>query len=122
MRMLIVDDDADLCATLDEALSERHAVMTVATALEALALHPECFDVIVTDYRLPAMSGLDFQKVLQERGIPVPVVLMSADPNVGRRAAGFGFCDFLAKPFGFSQLQNVLGEIARRLGQPWPAV
>jgi DNA-binding NtrC family response regulator len=119
MRMLIVDDDPDLRATLEDTLSEHHAVKVVATAREALAVHPERFDVIVTDHRLPAMSGIELQTALQERGVPVPVVLMSSDPDLGRRAAHLGFCDFLAKPFGWRQLHGVLARIAQRLGQPW---
>jgi len=118
MRLLIVDDDADLRATLDDALSDQHEVKMVANAFEALALCPERFDVILTDHRMPVMSGLELRQVLQERGVPVPVVLMSSDHDVGGQAAHIGFFGFLAKPFGFSQLQGILGRIARRIGRP----
>jgi DNA-binding NtrC family response regulator len=118
MRLLIVDDDADLRATLDDALSDQHEVKMAATAFEALALGPERFDVILTDHRMPVMSGLELRQVLHERGVPVPVVLMSSDPDVGGQARRVGFFDFLAKPFGFSQLHGILGRIARRVGRP----
>ena len=122
MRLLIVEDDAELGVTLDEALSEGNEVKIVATAFEALALGPERFDAILTDYRMPAMSGVELNKVLQERGVPVPVVLMSSDPDVGQHAKRSGFFGFLAKPFGFSELHGVLGLIARQIGQPLHAL
>jgi CheY-like chemotaxis protein len=119
MRLLIVDDDAELRATLDEALSDEHELEMVATASEALALGPERFDGIFTDYRMPVMSGLELRALLQERGVPAPVVLMSADPDVGQRASLSGFFDFLRKPFDLSHLQDVLARIAGNRGRPW---
>ena len=121
MRLLIVDDDADLRAALDDALSDQHEVKTAATAVEALALKPERFDLILTDHRMPVMSGLELGRLLHERGVAVPVVLMSSDPDLRGPAARVDFFDFLAKPFGFSQLHGILARIARKIGHSAPS-
>lgn len=114
MRLLIVDDDGDLRASLADALCDSHAVKLVATSWEALASHPERFDAILTDYNMPAMTGLELHTVLLRRGVMVPMILMSSDPAVGwpARARGSGFWGFLAKPFDLSQLQTVLDLVA----------
>jgi DNA-binding NtrC family response regulator len=83
----------------------------VAIAQEALAAQPEGFDLIVTEHRMPAMSGLDLNRALRKRGVGVPVVLMSSDPDTGGRAKLAGFFEYLAKPLDFSQLQGVLGRV-----------
>ena len=111
LHLLIVEHDAELRSTLDDALSEFHSVKLVATAQEALAAQPERFDLIVTDFRMPAMSGLELNSALRERGVVVPVVLMSSDPHLGRWAMLAGFFCYLAKPFDYFQLQDVLDRV-----------
>jgi FixJ family two-component response regulator len=99
----VIDDDASMRSAL-EALFETVGLRTevYATAREFLAAsradNPGC---IVIDVRLPDTNGLDFQALLVELGVLLPVVLMTGygDIPMSVRAMKRGAVDFPAKPF-----------------------
>jgi FixJ family two-component response regulator len=99
----VVDDDASMRDAL-EGLFESVGLetQTYAAAREFLAApraeRPGC---VVIDIRLPDMNGLDFQAQLTERGVRLPVVMMTGygDISMSVRAMKRGAVDFLSKPF-----------------------
>lgn len=103
LAVYIVDDDAAVRDSLALLLSLRgYRTAVFATAEDFLAaLRPEWAGCIFADLRMPGMSGLDLMDVLAERGIAIPVVIITAHGDVGaaRRAFKSDAVDFLEKPF-----------------------
>ena len=99
----IIDDDEAIRDSLDYLLGAASmTVRTYASADEFLtrleALDPGC---IVTDVRMPGMSGLDLVRVLTERGLTHPVIVITGhgDVSMAVEAMRAGAIDFLEKPF-----------------------
>ena len=110
-RVLVADDDTDVCALLEVALAPLAAVTTVhdaETALELVASEP-AYDVIVSDFMLPGIDGVEFvQRVRHGSWSPDVSILMISghgDDVVGERARAAGVDAFLDKPFTLSQLR-----------------
>ena len=78
-RILIVDDNSFGLSARKSVLQELgHEVVTLNSPQEALVLcSGASFQVIVTDYRMPGMNGVEFIRQLREQGTKVPVVLVS---------------------------------------------
>ncbi|MFH2050838.1 MAG: sigma-54 dependent transcriptional regulator [bacterium] len=102
-RILIVDDEATIRESLQEALvAADYDVTTADTGEAALAkCHGESFDLVITDLRLPGVSGLDILKALRNQGDQVPVIMMTAygDVDTAVSAMRDGAYDFIPKPF-----------------------
>lgn len=85
---------------------------------EGFLAHAVCekVDVVVTDYRMPGMTGLDLLKSLRSRGYDLPVIIISAhaDDEFCKQARAEGAFDCLPKPFEGDAL---VGIITQSLGQ-----
>lgn len=118
-KVLIVDDDADIRDVLSHALEARGlscwAVESGPDALECLRTAE--VDLIVTDYRMPAMSGLELMQRLAESALShIPVILLSAEPaaHLRREALRLGAHAVVEKPFN---TPNFVGLVLRALHQ-----
>jgi FixJ family two-component response regulator len=111
----IIDDDASVRAALGSLVrSLGYAVQSYASA-ELFLLSGDILqtDCIVTDVQMPAgISGLDLQKRLNDAGIRVPTVVITAFPeeHVRSRAEAGGAIGFLSKPFDGRALVKLLTE------------
>jgi len=104
VKLLIVDDDDDDIYLINDALSEvtetRYAVTAVNSALAAMAkLATNSYDVIISDYRLGHVTGIDFIKNLRLAGFDSPVILLTglAGHLIDKAALEAGASDFLPK-------------------------
>ena len=122
LRILIVDDDPDHRHLLKEALGGHHTVVEAGSASVACDMQPESFDLIITDLRMPGMSGVDLKHRLDREGIAVPVILVSSDSEVGNEAMKAGFVDFLHKPYSPDQLDAIIALVSSRIVAPPVAV
>lgn len=116
IRVLIAEDDPDIGAVLALALRESAAVTVVPDAEAALALLEtgERFDLIVSDYGLPGMCGVEFVERLCENGArPTPVLMISGHLALddGTRARASGIEAFLCKPFSMGELRRTVGRL-----------
>jgi FixJ family two-component response regulator len=106
--VFIVDDDASVRDALSLLLSLRgHASATFASAEDFLAaLQPAWRGCVVADLRMGGMSGLELQQVLRERGLALPLVVITAHGDVAAARQAFlaDAVDFLEKPFEGEQL------------------
>jgi DNA-binding NtrC family response regulator len=114
-RILIVDDDADIRASLSEALAEHGADVQVADdGLTALPLL-ERFDpeLVLCDVRMPDIGGLSFLETVRSRRPSVDVILMTAFDDMETVASAMrgGAVDFLVKPIGLKQLLDVADRV-----------
>ena len=119
-RVLVAEDDSGVRETLDAALSfEGYRVATVsdgAAALTALAEDPP--DLLVLDIGMPRVDGLTVCRMARERGIRLPILILTARQEVSDRVAGLdaGADDYLAKPFALDELLARARALLRRTG------
>jgi len=120
-RTLVVEDETKIRQALaDGLISAGYHVVTAATGEEAFyRATTEPFDVIVLDVMLPQRSGLEVLSRLRQRGVQVPVLLLTARDSVEDRVLGLdaGADDYLVKPFAFPELLARLRALLRR-GRP----
>jgi CheY-like chemotaxis protein len=114
-RILIVDDEELILSILElslECLMPGCQIVTVndgATALTELQQQP--FDLILTDYHMPRMNGLELARAARQTFPEIPVILMTGSHNraeIQTRAGSTIVTGFLAKPFTIPQLRDLL--------------
>jgi CheY-like chemotaxis protein len=112
-QVLIVEDDLDIRDALGQILEdEGYAVTTAANGLEALerlrAGPPPM--LILLDLMMPIMNGWQFRAEQQQDPTlaTIPVVVISADTNIGDKANQLGVSDFFRKPIEISGLLQTL--------------
>jgi DNA-binding NtrC family response regulator len=124
-RILLAEDDDELRWALTALLlSEGYEVVAVADG-RALLEHLGASmlleqregppDLIVSDVRMPGISGLRVLEGVRDRGWTTPVVLMSAfgDEETRHQAKALGATAFLEKPFDFGRLQQIIASVVR---------
>src|SRR5215216_4894145 len=117
MRLLVVDDEAEMRELLSRNLGRTHGIKAVANCREAQeAVAAATFDVIVLDVMLPDGSGLELCARLRAQGNETPILLLTAKGEVRSRVAGLdaGADDYLAKPFALSELRARITALGRR--------
>ena len=123
MRLLVVEDDAEIRAFVGRALREAgFAVDVAADAGSALDLATEgVHDALIVDLGLPDGDGLELIRGLRGRGVAAPVLILSARRSVEERVRGLeqGGDDYLPKPFAVAELiARVRALLRRAAGTP----
>lgn len=110
--VFLIDDDASVRDSLSLVLSLKGMRTQLFAAAEAFleTYRPEWRGCVLTDLQMPKMSGLDLQRALLDRGISLPVVVLTAhgDVQTTRLAMKNGAFDFLEKPVNDEVLLDVL--------------
>ena len=105
IRVLMVDDNVEHINLCAEYLPREEFVLEAAyTATEALLkLKDRQYDIIVLDYALPDMNGIDLLKKIRPMGVKSPVIFVSAydDPDLSYEATRAGACDYVVKTFQY---------------------
>lgn len=118
MRILLVEDESELAATLRSALeAERFVVDSVDTRAGALAAAPGAvYDLVLLDRTLPDGEGLEIIPALRAAQPGLPVIVLSARGDLSDRVTGLdeGADDYLAKPFALQELLARIRAIRRR--------
>jgi two-component system, OmpR family, response regulator MprA len=116
-RILVVEDDPRLAATLDRVLSaEGHDVEVAPDGNEALRRAREhSFDLVVLDIMLPGLDGISVCRKLRSTG-SVPILLLTALGGTQDRVRGLdsGADDYLVKPFAYEELLARVRALLRR--------
>ena len=109
-RVLVVDDDADVLASLERGLRlSGFEVSTAVDGAEALRSATETRpDAIVLDINMPVLDGVSVVTALRAMDNDVPVCVLSARSSVDDRVAGLeaGADDYLVKPFVLAELRH----------------
>jgi two-component system OmpR family response regulator len=125
MRLLLVEDDAKLAATVCRGLrGAGYAVDHAADGEIALAdAGVWDYDALVLDLMLPRRDGFEVCRSLRERGNGVPILMLTARGQVDDRIRGLdaGADDYLAKPFDFGELLARVRALIRRGPSQRPA-
>jgi CheY-like chemotaxis protein len=105
-RLLIVDDDPDVLESVALILEDGYAVSIARNGVDALRrIETEHFDAILLDLGMPLKDGGEVLREMAARGLEVPVILVSATPNLVARARALGATDCLVKPFTAERLE-----------------
>jgi FixJ family two-component response regulator len=115
--VFLIDDDPSVRDSLTLLLSLKGIrTQPYATAESFIETYrPEWHGCVLTDLRMPGMTGLELQAALRERGIEIPVVVLTAHGDVAaaRAALKNGAFDFLEKPIDDALLLDVLRNALR---------
>jgi len=117
-RILVVDDETNICRLLDRFLTRLgYTIQTASSVPEAIGmLGPDRFDLVLTDLRLPGLSGLDLLAEVRVRAPGTRMILMSAHADVTHAAAAIerGIDQLVIKPFDLEDLRvRIADSLAR---------
>src|SRR5581483_9724155 len=108
-RMLIVEDNETSRQNLQKLLeTEPLTVDVVADGTQALqALGKHSYSIVLTDVKMPHVDGMELIKTIQERRLPVTVIVMTGYGSIDEavRAMRLGAYDFLTKPLDVERLR-----------------
>jgi FixJ family two-component response regulator len=109
----LVDDDPSLLISLAYVLRiEGYEVVAFDTATSFLESTLSDHAVVISDMRMPNLSGLELQEALSERGADLPIIFISGESTVGQAVEAMknGAIDFLTKPFEPTDLLRKVAE------------
>jgi DNA-binding response OmpR family regulator len=107
-HILLVEDDPKLAEFVEAELNlEGYRVTVAANGMDGLNLAREVQpDLLILDWMLPSMSGLDVCIRLRSTGVQAPVIMLTAKDEIPDRVAGLnaGADDYVTKPFSIEEL------------------
>ena len=126
MRILLVEDNPEMGAYLEQGLREQgYAVDLVADGERGHQYAATgVYDLLILDRMLPGRDGLSLLHGLRTGGVATPAIFLTARGSVGDRVEGLdaGADDYLVKPFSFAELLARVRVVLRRGGEAPPAV
>lgn len=118
MRILLIEDDKDLCLAMALSLEkEGYAIDRCHNGADALLyLEDQVYDCLVLDRMLPGLDGLTVLELIRRKKIHTPVILATALSSLPDRIAGLdaGADDYLIKPFAIEELTARIRAVTRR--------
>ncbi len=118
MRILVVEDQKKIAGFVQQGLQEHGFAVDVCHTGEDGFMNAitESYDAIVLDIMLPGRDGISVLKSLRERGVTLPVILLTARSELNERVQGLnaGADDYLTKPFYVEELVARLHALLRR--------
>src|SRR4029453_8104070 len=117
-KILVVDDEKSILLLLKEALTQwGYQVTTAASAVEGLELLKNgLYDAIISDIRMPDMSGLDLLREIRKQDETIEVVMMTGYPTIASavQALKEGAYDYLSKPLILDELRHLMARMMER--------
>ena len=118
-RILVVDDEEDLCEILKFNLeTEGYAVQTANSAEEALEMDITAFDLLLLDIMMDGMSGFAMARKLKETEATrnIPIIFLTARDTENDKITGFniGADDYIPKPFSIREVLVRVRAVLRR--------
>jgi DNA-binding response OmpR family regulator len=126
MRVLVVEDDAQVASFIRRGLREEQYTVDLASdGEEALFLAGVGeYDLVILDWRLPKRSGIEVLEALRADRSTVPILMLTARDELQDKVSGFnaGADDYLTKPFSFDELLARIRALLRRRGDLTPTI
>jgi two-component system response regulator ArlR len=120
MKILLIEDDTQLCMTIKEQLTkEGYIVDTCNAGDEAFlyAVDPDNdYDLAIIDRMLPIIDGLSIIKAMRQKNIQIPVIIITGLSELNDKIEGLdnGADDYLIKPFHIKELSARIRALVRR--------
>lgn len=110
--ILVVDDERSISDSLSDYLDTLgYRAVPVYNGRDALArLEQNHFDLIITDLKMPGMSGMELFEEIRDRNTEIKVILMTGYASKESKADAIakGAFDYISKPFHFDQIEAVV--------------
>ncbi len=116
-RILVIDDDESILELIKDTLSSDYQISTARDSLEGVELlMSERFDLLVIDLGMPVLDGVELiQKIRAHSPFnKIPILVLSAYPELRTRLAGSDVEAIMAKPFSVDELSRTVAETIRR--------
>lgn len=120
MKILLLDDDIELCNSIQDELQKAGYVVDSCNDGETAMLHALnlefCYDLAVIDRMLPIIDGMTIIKAMRHKGIAIPVIIITGMSELNDRIEGLdnGADDYLVKPFHIPELLARIRALTRR--------
>jgi len=120
MKILLIEDDLNLCTTIKNQLSKDGFLVDVCnTGDEAFlyAVNPDIdYDLAIIDRMLPVVDGLTIIKAMRQKGIQIPIIIITGMSELDDKIEGLdnGADDYLIKPFHVKELSARIRALNRR--------
>jgi DNA-binding response OmpR family regulator len=118
MKLLLIEDDARLAENCKLYLENSQFVVDVCKtgSMGLLKAKDQPYSVIILDWMLPDISGIDVLRELRKRGVTTPVIMTTARSQVEDKLEGFslGIDDYVTKPYALSELLARITAVQRR--------
>jgi len=109
-KLWIVDDEESIRTICTSALEENFKIETFANGSEALlALNSEKPDLIITDIKMPGLTGIDLLKIVAEKYPDLPTIVMTAHADIDNALSAYkgGAFEYLSKPFDVDTIRSL---------------
>lgn len=126
MRLLLVEDEADLGAAIKQVLNHQTYVVDWVLdgkqAWKYLEEHGTEYTLAIFDWMLPGLSGVELCRRLRAQNNPLPILMLTAKDRMEEKIQGLdsGADDYLVKPFQMAELLARLRALRRRSPQIQP--
>lgn len=120
MKILIIEDDQNLCSIIKQQLTKENYVIDTCTSGEdgmIYALNPDNgYSLAIIDRMLPVIDGLTIIKAMRKKQISIPVIIITGMSELHDKIDGLdhGADDYLVKPFHLSELSARIRALTRR--------
>ncbi|MDT3995607.1 response regulator transcription factor [Mammaliicoccus fleurettii] len=118
MKVLLIEDNETLGGFLKDILELKH--YTVEWLLDGLDIdlyfEHSGYDIVLVDWMLPSVSGIDVIKVLRDSNVHVPIIMLTAKSELADKVEGLtiGADDYLTKPFEIDELEARMIAVIKR--------
>jgi len=111
-NILYVDDEEAIGLILQDTLEHMgHIAIGASNVPEALrALEGHAIDLIISDFKMPGLSGLEFLELLRQQGRDIPLIMLTGFPTIEHAVAAIkaGAADYITKPMRPAQLEHAV--------------
>jgi len=115
LKILVVDDEQNICTLLSELLNDKgHKITTAQNGYQAIEeVRKGSFDLILLDVIMPSMNGLDTYREIKKINPQIPTVMMSGYPvkRLVDQALSEGVKTCLDKPFDIDEVITIIEEV-----------
>ena len=109
-KLWIVDDEESIRTICKSALEENFKIETFSNGSEALlALNSDKPDLIITDIKMPGLTGIDLLKIVAEKYPDLPTIVMTAHADIDNALSAYkgGAFEYLSKPFDVDTIRSL---------------